>query len=432
MMNGRRTVKKITGGKPLTGKMTVPGDKSISHRALLLGSLAEGTSRVENIAPGGDLNSTIRCLRELGVKIREEGGQLEVVGTGLFGYEKPESHLDAGNSGTLMRILTGILTGQDFTSTITGDESLRSRPMERIIGPLTQMGGNITSREGRAPLEVTGSELNGITYRPQVASAQVKSSVLLAGIHARGKTTLIEPGPSRDHTERALKSMAYPIVQEENTISVRGPNKLKPLDITVPGDFSSASYFMAGAAIVDGSEIIIENVGLNQTRTGFLDLLSKMGADITVKNERTEAGEPRGDVVVTSSSLTGVKLSKEEVVRAIDELPLLAVVANQAKGRTEIRGAKELRVKETDRISAIVENLGSLGANVTEFEDGLAIEGPTTLVGDEVDSFNDHRIAMSAAIAAQAASGVTALRGPEWVEISFPGFFERLEGLKRG
>lgn len=431
-MSTEMGVRRITGGDPLKGDMSVPGDKSISHRALLLGGLGEGVTSIRNLAPGEDVESTMKVLGELGVEVEDGGREVQVHGSGLGGFTEPDGPLDAGNSGTLMRLISGILAGQRFEATITGDTSLRSRPMDRIIGPLTEMGAIIRAEDGTAPLTITGSRLSGVTHRPNVASAQVKSCLLLAGLHAEGETTVVEPGPSRDHTERMLAAMGYPIEIAEEGITVNGPSPLEPIEVEVPGDFSSAAFFIAGGLLVEGSNLIIRDVGLNDTRTGFLDLVDKMGAKIEVKNRRVEEGEPRGDLRVRHSELSGVELGGEDVVKAIDELPLLGVVATQAEGRTVVRGAEELRVKETDRISATVDNLRSLGADVEELKDGFIVDGGGGLTGGTVDSYRDHRIAMGAAVAAQVATGSTRLTGTEWVEVSFPGFFEKLEELKNG
>ncbi|MBS3787952.1 3-phosphoshikimate 1-carboxyvinyltransferase [Candidatus Bipolaricaulota bacterium] len=416
-------------GKGLTGELTVPGDKSISHRGLLLGSLAEGRTKIENLAPGEDVRSTVTCLQALGVPLGERENQFVVEGQGLKGFSEPEGSLDAGNSGTLTRLMAGVLATYPFISEIDGDDSLRSRPMERIIEPLEAMGARIDSREGRLPLLVNGGDLKGIKYRPEVASAQVKSSILLAGLGALGETVVLEPGPSRDHTERMLKAMGYPIQVDKNRITVSGPHKLDPLELEVPGDFSSACYFIAAACLVDGSELTIKDVGLNETRTGFLELLNSMGASIQTTNYEERNGEPRGDLVVSQSNLTGISLTEDQVVKSIDELPLLAVAATQAEGVTEVRGAEELRVKETDRIKATVSNLRNLGADIEELPDGFIVRGRSKLSGSRVESFKDHRIAMSTAVAALVAEGETELVEPEWVEISYPSFFETMEEL---
>ncbi len=416
----------------LTGELMLPGDKSISHRGLLLGSLAEGKSRLENLAPGEDVRSTVNCLKNLGIPIAGEESGVVIEGQGLCGFTEPEESLDAGNSGTLTRLIAGILATHPFTAKINGDDSLRSRPMGRIIEPLEAMGAKIDSREGSLPLIVTGGDLQGIEYRPKVASAQVKSSILLAGLGASGKTVVVEPGPSRDHTKRMLEAMGYPILVDDNRITVSGPHPLEPLELTVPGDFSSAAYFIAAACLVKGSELTIKEVGLNETRTGFLDLLNKMGASIELTDSEKRNGEPRGDLVVSGSDLTGVCLTKDQVVKSIDELPLLAVIATQAEGVTEVRGAEELRVKETDRIEATVANLKNLGADIEELPDGFVVRGRNKLSGGRVKSFKDHRIAMSMVVASLVAEGETELIDPEWVEISYPGFFETMEGLLDG
>lgn len=419
----------ITSPDSLSGEVKIPGDKSISHRAVMLGGLADGTTRISNLAPGEDVESTVNCIRQFGVEIEERDGEILVKGKGHEGLEKPDQSLDAGNSGTLTRLLTGILATRSFETEIDGDESLRSRPMERIIEPLEFMGAEIVSRDGKLPLRVSGGNLKGIEYQPEVASAQVKSSILLAGLRASGSTTVNEVGPSRDHTERILDAMGYPIRVNGREVTVEGGGELSPISIEVPGDFSSASYLIAAGLIAENSEIKLKSVGLNQTRTGFLDLLRRMGGEIEVQNRRTGNGEPRGDLLVSSSDLKGVELNESEVVRAIDELPLLGVVATRAEGKTTVRDAKELRVKETDRISATVDNLEELGADVEEFEDGFVVRGKTDLAGGNLQSYRDHRIAMSAAVGAMVAEGGSRLKNPEWVEVSFPGFFAVLEEL---
>lgn len=422
----------ISGANSLAGEVSVPGDKSISHRSLLLGALAEGETTIDNPAPGDDVRHTMDCLRGLGVSVTEEGERVLVDGEGPEGLEQPSGTLDAGNSGTLTRLISGILATRPFETEIDGDHSLRSRPMKRIIEPLEMMGAEIDSREGQLPLKISGGELEGIEYRPDVASAQVKSCILLAGLGATGETTVEEIGPSRDHTERLLTAMGYPITIDGSRITVRGPAPLAPLSIRVPGDFSSASYLIAAGLILKDSKVTLKSVGLNDTRTGFLDLLRRMGGSLEVRNLTARNEEPRGDLTVSSSHLQGVTLTEDEVVRSIDELPLLAVVATQAEGVTEVRGAKELRVKETDRISATVDNLQELGADIEELSDGFVIRGKTELHRGNLHSFTDHRIAMSAAVAALVAEGQTRLEESQWVEVSFPRFFEVLEGLVDG
>lgn len=429
MIELKEGVALIKSPDSLSGEVKIPGDKSISHRAVMLGGLADGTTRINNLAPGEDVQSTVSCIRQLGVEIEEGDDEVLVKGNGHDGLGKPDRRLDAGNSGTLTRLLTGILASLPNEAEIDGDESLRSRPMERIIEPLEFMGAEIDSRDGNLPLQISGGDLKGIEYQPEVASAQVKSSILLAGLRASGSTTVDEVGPSRDHTERILDAMGYPIRVNGREVTVDGGGELSPISIDVPGDFSSASYLIAAGLINDNSRIKLKSVGLNETRTGFLDLLERMGGDIEVKNRRTGNGEPRGDLLVSSSDLKGVDLNESEVVRAIDELPLLGVVATQAEGKTTLRNAEELRVKETDRISATVSNLEELGADVEEFEDGFTVRGKTHLSGGNLQSHRDHRIAMSAAVGAMAAAGESRLVNPEWVEVSFPDFFAVLEEL---
>lgn len=429
MIELKEGVALITSPDSLSGEVRIPGDKSITHRALMLGGLADGTTRISNLAPGEDVGSTVSCLRQLGVEIATEGKEVLVNGAGHDGLSKPNRSLDAGNSGTLTRLLTGILASLPNETEIDGDESLRSRPMERIIEPLEFMGAEIDSRDGKLPLRVSGGDLKGIEYQPEVASAQVKSSILLAGLRASRSTTIKEIGPSRDHTERILDAMGYPIRVNGRAVTVEGGDELSPISIDVPGDFSSASYLIAAGLINDNCRIKLKSVGLNETRTGFLDLLERMGGDIEVKNRRTGNGEPRGDLLVSSSDLKGVDLNESEVVRAIDELPLLGVVATRAEGKTTVRNAEELRVKETDRISATVSNLEALGADVEEFDDGFTVRGKTDLSGGNLQCYGDHRIAMSAAVGAMAAAGESQLENPEWVEVSFPDFFAVLEEL---
>jgi 3-phosphoshikimate 1-carboxyvinyltransferase len=429
MIELKEGVALIKSPDSLSGEVKIPGDKSISHRAVMLGGLADGTTRINNLAPGEDVQSTVSCIRQLGVEIEEGDDEVLVKGNGHDGLGKPDRRLDAGNSGTLTRLLTGMLASLPNEAEIDGDESLRSRPMERIIEPLEFMGAEIDSRDGNLPLQISGGDLKGIEYQPEVASAQVKSSILLAGLRASGSTTVDEVGPSRDHTERILDAMGYPIRVNGREVTVDGGGELSPISIDVPGDFSSASYLIAAGLINDNSRIKLKSVGLNETRTGFLDLLERMGGDIEVKNRRTGNGEPRGDLLVSSSDLKGVDLNESEVVRAIDELPLLGVVATQAEGKTTLRNAEELRVKETDRISATVSNLEELGADVEEFEDGFTVRGKTHLSGGNLQSHRDHRIAMSAAVGAMAAAGESRLVNPEWVEVSFPDFFAVLEEL---
>lgn len=414
----------------MKGELKVPGDKSISHRFLLIPGLATGRSRVKNLSGGEDLRRTMECLRAVGVDIKRKDGELLVKGRGIGGLKEPEEELDVGNSGTLTRLFAGVLAGNSLFARLDGDESLRNRPMERIADPLRKMGATINTREGKPPLEISGGNLQGIRYRPEVASAQVKSCLLLAGLHAEGETEVFEPGPSRDHTEKTLEAMGYPIEVQGRSVSVSGPRKLDPIDLEVPGDLSSASFFIAAALGMDEGRLKLPGVGINETRTGFLDLVEKMGADISTENEEYRGREPAADLIVRPSELVGIEVDGEEVVRAIDELPLLAVLATQAEGRTSVRGAEELRVKETDRISATAENLTAMGAEVRERRDGLEIQGPCKLEGsEELKSFGDHRIAMAFSVCALFAEGASQIKGAEWVATSYPGFFEDLRGL---
>lgn len=418
----------------IVGEVRVPGDKSISHRALLLSALARGESVLQNLSPGADVRSTARCLRALGVSIGldpegngPEGPTARVRGRGLCGLSPPSVPLDAGNSGTTMRLLAGILAGQPFESVLTGDASLRRRPMGRIIEPLSQMGASIESAEGRAPLHIRGGGLKGIRYELPVPSAQVKSCVLLAGLFAEGLTTVIEPLPTRDHTERMLWQQGAPLERSGREIALRPCPELTPLEMRVPGDLSSAAFWIAAATLLPGSELVVRDVGLNPTRTGFLTALQRMGARISTENLREEAGEPVGDLVVRGvEGLNAVEIAGAELPTLVDEVPLLAVVATRAEGTTVIRDAGELRVKETDRLRAVAENLRRMGARVEELADGLIVPGRQPLQGARLPGYGDHRIVMAFAIAGLIAQGETTLEGAEWVDISYPGFFEIL------
>jgi len=416
----------------LRGCISVPGDKSISHRALMLGALAEGKTVIRGLAPGEDVRSTKHCLQQLGVSIQEKSGKIHV--TGGLGLQKSETILDAGNSGTTMRLLAGILAGQPFSTTITGDASLRRRPMRRIIEPLAQMGATIKSSEnGGAPLEIHGGKLNGIRYQMPIASAQLKSGVLFAGWGAEGETVIEEKIPTRDHSERLLRKMGarLSVVNHQSTvISVRA-GKLYGGEIEVPGDFSSAAFFIAAAVLLNGSELMIKNVGVNSTRTAFLDGVRQMGAEIEIVNVRHESYEPIADLIVRSHPLFAAPMSGAQIPLLIDEIPILAVMATQAEGETHIRDARELRVKESDRIAALVHNLRAMGAVVEELPDGLVITGPTKLRGAEIDSFGDHRMAMAFAIAGLLADAPTVIHHAECVDISFPEFFEILKNVVR-
>lgn len=417
----------ITPRKRWTGRLAVPGDKSISHRAAILASLAEGDSLIENFLDSADTNATVRCLEALGVETRRMGeGTLLVVGRGLNGLQEPANVLDCGNSGTTMRLLTGLLSSFTMFSVLTGDGSLRSRPMGRIIEPLKKMGAKIMARAGNenAPIAVQGGKLKGIKYKMPVPSAQVKSAILLAGLRMSGSTEVTEPMACRNHTERMLSAMGAKITSVDGVITLEGGHKLESIRARVPGDVSSASYLMAAAAIVPGSKLEIPAVGVNPTRIGFYNLLKRMGANVKIEGKKADdLGEDVGDLHCETESLTGINVGGEQVPAAIDELPLLAVVATQAYGWTRVTGAEELRVKESDRITAIVEELRKMGAKIEDRPGGFAVEGPTPLQGARLDCRGDHRIAMALAVAAQVAKGETVLGGAEAVEVSYPNFW---------
>ncbi len=416
----------------LRGTLRVPGDKSISHRAALLAALADGPSRIRSFLAGEDCLATLGCLRALGVQWRlEDGGTLEVTGAGLHGLREPDQVLDCANSGTSMRLLSGILAGQPFLSVLSGDASLRSRPMDRVAEPLRLMGATVAARAGGrlAPLSISGGNLHGIRYRLPVASAQVKSAVLLAGLFASGETVVEEPAPSRDHTERMLERAGVDIRREGPAIRLLAPSRLEPLDMTVPADVSSAAFWLVAATVHPDAELRLLGVGLNPTRTGLLDVLRQMGADIEVEEERTAGGETAADLVARSSRLQGVEVGGEIIPRLIDEVPALAVAASFAQGRTVVRDAAELRLKESDRIAAVAGQLRALGARVEELPDGLVIEGGDGLRGGRVDSGGDHRLAMALAMAGLLAEGETLVAGADAVDISYPAFWHDLESV---
>ncbi len=418
------------------GTITVPGDKSISHRAIILSALTESTVEVEGFLNAEDPRSTFQCMKHLGVQLEEDGQVIRVQGRGIDGLVEPSCVLDAGNSGTTARLLAGLLAGRPFHSVITGDDSLTKRPMARIAEPLKQMGAQIDGRkEGTLlPLSIRGGALSPITFHSPVASAQVKSAILLAALQAKGKTIITEPGLSRDHSERMLLHLGVPINWgKSGEIIVEGPVKTLAAErIKVPGDISSAAFFLVAAALAPAGEIIVENVGLNPTRTGLLDVLLQMGVQLSVLNERVYNGEPVGDVCVKGGSrLRGVTVKSEMIPRLIDEIPVLAVAAVFAEGTTRIEGAGELRVKESDRLHALSRELGALGAEIKEFPDGLSIQGRKTLAGGRGYSHGDHRIAMALAVAGLFSEKETTIKGVESVEVSFPGFFELLKEITR-
>jgi 3-phosphoshikimate 1-carboxyvinyltransferase len=424
---------RIQGGPPIKGRCHVPGDKSISHRAVMFAAIAEGVSRISNFLDGGDCRQTVRVMRRLGVTIEEQGPtDLLVHGRGLDGLQEPDDVLDCGNSGTTIRLLAGLLAGQRFTSFLTGTDQIRRRPMGRIVSPLRTMGASIIGRQGGdyAPLAINGGSLRGMEYDMPVASAQVKSCVILAGLYAHGLTVIREPGPARDHTERMLAAMGAPIAVYGNTVHCERPaDPLQALDIAIPGDPSSAAFLAAAAAIVPDSSITIAGVGVNPTRTGFLDALAEMGARIEYRNPRKRSGEPVADIDVSAGELSGATFRGEQIVTMIDELPVLAVVATQAQGRTVIQDAGELRVKETDRIATTVSELRKMGAKIEPLPDGFAVEGPVRLMGGTVESLGDHRLAMALIVASLAAQGPTTIYGSEVTADSFPGIESTLQAL---
>jgi len=419
----------------LRGKINVPGDKSISHRALMLGSLAEGETKIRGLLLGEDPRSTAACFVAMGAGISELNSELVTVrGIGLGNLKEPIDVLNAGNSGTTLRLMLGVLASHpDRFFTLTGDSSLRSRPMSRVVNPLRQMGANIWGRENgaRAPLAISGQNLKAIHYQSPVASAQVKSCIMLAGLMIDGETIITEPERSRDHSERMLSAFGAKVSVDidTNTVSIKGGAKLIGQEVTVPGDISSAAFWLVAASIVPNSDLVIENVGINPTRTGILEVLAEMGADITYENRREVTGEPVADLHVRSASLKACKIGGSVIPRLIDEIPILAIAATCAEGTTVIEDAEELRVKESDRIVAMVKELTKLGANITERPDGMEIVGGKALNGTELESYDDHRIAMSLAIAALVAKGKTSINRAESAAISYPSFIPTLQGL---
>lgn len=418
----------------LRGEVSIPGDKSISHRGIMLGSLADGTTRITNFLQGADCLSTISCFRKMGIEIKNRGTEILVHGKGLHGLSAPESILDTGNSGTTTRLISGILTGQNFSCELTGDASIQSRPMKRIITPLTEMGADITSicGNGCAPLRIQGHPLHAIHYTSPVASAQVKSCILFAGMYAgdNGITSVTEPTISRNHSELMLAHFGAHVEVEGTTASIHPEPHLSAREIEVPGDISSAAYFIAAALLVPDSEVLIRNVGINPTRDGILRVCKDMGADIELLNIRNDSGEPAADLLVKYSSLSGTVIEGEIIPTLIDELPVIAVMAAFAKGETIIRDAAELKVKESNRIDVVTENLRAMGADVTPTEDGMIIRGGKALHGAVIDSHNDHRIAMSFAVAALSAVGDTEIKDSNCVNISYPAFYNDLKHLK--
>lgn len=425
----------ISASKPLRGTLTVSGDKSISHRAVMFGSLATGTTEIEGFLAGEDCLSTIRCFRSMGVQIEQNGSSVKVFGRGLRELTAPDGILDCGNSGTTTRLLSGVLAAQHFDSVLSGDASIQRRPMKRVITPLRAMGADISSVAGNdcAPLSVHGKQLYGIHFNSPIASAQVKSAVLLAGLYASGQTTVTEPALSRDHTERMLRSFGAKVLtgsfEDRPSVTVTETQNLYGTEISVPGDISSAAFFLVGASIVPGSEVVLRNVGINPTRDGVISALRAMGARIEVLEVRNEDSEPAADLLVRYAPLHGTEIGGALIPRLIDELPVLAAAAAVAEGRTVIRDAAELKVKESNRIRTMAEGLSRLGATVRETEDGLIIDGGAALHGGAVESYSDHRIAMSFAILSLVTDGEVKISDPDCVNISAPSFYEDLRSL---
>ncbi len=417
----------------LKGEITVPGDKSISHRSIMFGAIAEGLTEVTNFLQGADCLSTISCFQKLGISIENTGSKILIHGKGLHGLSPAADALDAGNSGTTTRLISGILSGQRFTTVLTGDASIQKRPMKRIMEPLSLMGADICSLNGSgcAPLRITGKVLHGISYSTPVASAQVKSAILLAGLYAEGKTVVTEPAPSRNHTELMLAGFGAHIESEGRTAAVYPGASLSGQKIDVPGDISSAAYFLAAGLLVPGSEILIKNVGINPTRDGILSVIRSMGGRLSICNEHLCAGEKVADLLVSASSLKGTCVEGNIIPALIDEIPIIAVMAAFAEGTTVIRDAAELKVKESNRIDTVTKGLQAMGCDITATPDGMIIRGGRPLHGAVIDSCLDHRIAMSFAVAGLAAQGQTEIQGGECVNISYPAFYEDLFKLAR-
>lgn len=421
-----KTIKPINS---INATITVPGDKSISHRAVMFGAIAKGDTEITGFLTGDDCMSTISCFKKLGIDIEVEGERVIVHGKGLYGLSQPTELLDVGNSGTTIRLISGILSGQKFNSTLNGDSSIQKRPMKRVINPLSQMGAKINSKEGYAPLEITGTQLNAIEYTMPVASAQVKSSILLASLYADGETVINEPIASRNHTEIMLNYFGANIKNENGKITSTPVEELYGNSFNVPGDISSAAFFIVAGLILPNSEITITNVGINPTRTGIIDALIQMGGNIEIINKRTSGGEEVGDIVVKSSQLKAITLEGDIIPRMIDEIPVFAVAALCAEGTTIVKDAQELKVKESNRIATMGAELGKMGAIITETEDGMIIKGKQALHGAITESHLDHRVAMSIAIAGLTAQGETIINNADCVGISFPSFYELLDKL---
>jgi len=416
-----RTIQPVTNG--LNGNITIPGDKSISHRAVMFGAIAEGKTTIKGFLPGADCLSTISCFKEMGVDIVQNGDEVTVVGKGLEGLQEPKAVLDVGNSGTTIRLMSGILANTPFFSCVQGDASIAKRPMKRVTNPLKQMGANIDGREEGTftPLTIRGGDLKAIEYTSPVASAQVKSAILLAGLRAEGVTAVTEPHISRDHTERMLEAFGVKVTREGKTVKLAGGQKLTATDVQVPGDVSSAAFFLVAGAIIPNSKLVLQNVGMNPTRTGIIDVLEKMGATFTVEPINEGASEPAANITIETSSLKGIEIGGDIIPRLIDEIPVIAL----------IKDAHELKVKETNRIDTVVAELTKLGARIEATDDGMIIYGKSALKGNTVNSYGDHRIGMMLAIAGCIAKGKTTIEDAEAVGVSYPTFFEELQKLAK-
>lgn len=423
--------KQLTPIQSLNGTIKVPGDKSISHRAVMFGSIAEGKTTINGFLTGEDCLSTISCFKKLGVNIEQDNEQVTVNGKGISGLKPPSEDLYVGNSGTTIRLMLGILANTPFTSVLTGDESIAKRPMNRVTQPLKQMGAEIQGNESgnKVPLQIKGGKTKGFHYHSPIASAQVKSAIILAGLKGDGTTSVTEPLKSRDHTERMLEAFGAEVESDGLTVSIHGGQELKGTHIEVPGDISSAAFFLVAGAIIPNSTITLQKVGLNPTRTGILDVLNQMGAEISYQNMNDEVSEPFGDLVIKTSSLKGTVIKGDLIPRLIDEIPIIALAATQAEGQTIIQDAQELRVKETDRIETVVNELKKMGADIEATEDGMIINGRTMLKGAPVQSHGDHRIGMMLSVASCIAEGETTLSNSEAIAVSYPTFYKQLERL---
>lgn len=426
-----QTVQKVTNG--LQGTITIPGDKSISHRAVMFGAIANGTTTVEGFLPGEDCLSTISCFQKLGVSIHQENDKVTIEGKGYEGLKEPVEILDVGNSGTTTRLMLGILATLPFHSVVIGDSSIAKRPMSRVTNPLREMGAKIDGRDNGnlTPLSIRGGGTKAIQFESKVASAQVKSCILLAGLQSEGETVVSEPHVSRDHTERMLRAFGVDVKQNGRTTSVQGGQQLTGGHIVVPGDISSAAFMLVAGAIVPNSSITLLNVGVNPTRTGIIDVLQQMGANLVIENERTINDEPVADLTISTSSLQGIEIGGDIIPRLIDEIPVIALLATQAEGKTVIKDAEELKVKETNRIDTVVSELTKLGASIEATDDGMIIYGNSNLTGNTVKSYGDHRIGMTMGIAGCIATGTVTIEESEAIAVSYPNFFAQLQSLQQ-